>query len=302
MTSLIDTFFNMRRGFCGYWDVKMKIICPELYFLDVDDYYDIPLEETQWYEYKNKKGLEVKPYDHNESLMNRGIRAYKNEITSSVPFLRFNRNFGDFNLLHSITQNENKFEGYVVVCSARLIYEILMGADIEIKCKRLIVLDSLDTYKSKVGIFPNFDDLFKTMFKNTHVTQLSNPANFRETKFEQIEYYHKLSLRRLNSLKLSGRLKDEYTFNRTNKEKTKIGEYHFENMGKGIFEHLFYSKPVHYKPDGMFTKDGLWFYLNLFGIDAEKEQTITGIKKDEIMNHLFYKGSDTLYGKKVLMR
>ena len=170
-----------------------------------------------------------------------------------------------------------------------------MGEDIEIECNKLFVLDSLDTYKSKIEMFPNFDDLFKTMFKNSDVIQLSNPANFRETEFREVEYYHKFSFRRLNSLKQAGRLTKEYYFDRTGKEKTKIGEFHFENMGKGIFEHLWYSRPVHYKPDGMFTKDGLWYYLKLFGIDGEKEQTIPRIQKGDFIHHLFYKKRDILY-------
>jgi hypothetical protein len=66
-------------------------------------------------------------------------------------------------------------------------------------------------------------------------------------------------------------------------------------MGKGIFEHLWYSKPVHYKSNGMFTKDGLWYYLNLFNIDANKEQVIPRIGKSSFMHHLFYKSSDILY-------
>lgn len=295
MTSMIDTFFNMRNGLIEKYNVQMKIICPELYLLDIDDYYNIPLDETQWYEYVNERGLEVKPYDHSDDMVKRGFRCARNELTSSVPFLRYNRNFGDFNLLYSIVQDEHKFKADTVVCSGRLIYEILTGADIEIECNKLFVLDSLDTYKSKIGMFPDFDDLFNTMFKNTDVVQLSNPATFRESEFEQREYYHKFSLRRLSSLKSSERLTNEFTFDRTTKEKTKIGDYHFENMGKGIFEHLWCKRPVHYKTDGMFTKDGLYYYLKKFGIDGEKDQTIDLVTKNDILTHLFYKNSDYLY-------
>ncbi len=294
MTSLIDAFFNMRRALNSRHDVRFSIICPELYFLDIDDYYNIPLDETQWYEYTT--GLDVVPYKHDEPELKRNLRIFRNELTSSVPFLRFNRNFGDFNLLHSIEQDKKKFKDDIVICSARLIYEILMGADIEIECDKIIVLDSLDTYKSKIGMFPDFDDLFSTMFRNTEVIQLSNPANMRETKYRQVEYYHKFSIRRLNALKQSERLKGVYCFSRTNKDKTKITENcHFENMGKGIFEHLYFGKAVRYETDGMYTKDGLWYYLNLFGIDAEKRQLIKGIGRTKIKDKLFYKNNDFLY-------
>jgi hypothetical protein len=166
---------------------------------------------------------------------------------------------------------------------------------LNLKCDRLIVLDSLDTWKSKVGIFPDFDDLFKTMFKNTHVTQLSNPANFRETEYEQVEYYHKFSYRRLNALKQSGILKDNYVFKRSSKEKTDIGEgLHFENMGKGIFEHAWVGQEVEYKTDGMFMEDGLYYYMKLFGLDAFEDQTIR-LHKREIMDHLFMKNIDYLF-------
>ena len=88
---------------------------------------------------------------------------------------------------------------------------------------------------------------------------------------------------------------NEYVFDRTTKKKTKIGDFHFENMGKGLLEHLWHGKTVHYKPDGMFTEDGLWYYLNLFNIDVNKEQTISGISKRTFMHHLFYKIGDILY-------
>jgi hypothetical protein len=62
-----------------------------------------------------------------------------NKITTAIPFLRFNRNFGDFNLISFYrTRKQKKFKANIIVCSGRLIYEILMGADIELECDRLI--------------------------------------------------------------------------------------------------------------------------------------------------------------------
>lgn len=295
MTSLIDAYFNIRRSKINIWDTQMKIVCPELYLMEKDDFYNFDLKETQWHEYTQDIGVDTIPYKGEYESRDYYLKCFHNKLTSSIPFLKLNRNFGDFNLLFDIEQKQKKFKAEIIVCSARLIYEILMGEDIELECNRLFVLDSLDTYKSKVGIFPDFDDLFDTMFKNCDVWQLSNPANFRETKYRQVEYYHKFSYRRLHALKQSGLLKDNPTFIRTKKEKTMIGEgSHFENMGKGMFEHLYFGREVDYKADGMFTKDGLWHYMRLFGLDATKDQKIR-LSKDKIMSKMFYKNNDILF-------
>lgn len=298
MTSLIDAYFNMRRAISHCDEVKMDIICPELYLMGVrgiEDFYNFDLSETQWHEYTQDKGLETKVYNGEYQSMDYHFKCFHNKITSSIPFLKMNRNFGDFNLLFSIEQDKKVYEADVIVCSGRLIYEILNGADIELKCSRLVILDSLDTWKSRVGFFPDFDDYFKTIEKTTDITQLSNPATMRESNYRQIEYYHKLSYRRLNALRDSGLLKDNFIFKRSGKEKTDIGDgLHFENMGKGMFEHLWFGREVEYKTDGMFMEDGLYHYMKLFGLDAFEDQKIKLEKKD-IMNHLFYKTSDYLY-------
>lgn len=279
------------------YNIQMKIICPELYLLDKNDYYDFDIDDTQWYEYIDDNGLDVKPYKGNDEKIQFHLKAHNNEITTAIPFLRFNRNFGNFNLFYSIDQTNKKFKADTIICSGRLIYEILMGEDIELECDKLIILDSLDTYRSKIGIFPDFDDLFDTMFKNCDIIQLSNPATFRETKYKQIEYYHKFSLKRLRALRKTQILKDKsYVFDRTNKEKTMITEgLHFENLGKGIFENAYFGNPVEYKKDGMFMKDGLWYYMNLFGLDANKNQPII-LSKKLISDKLFFNGDDVLRG------
>ena len=296
MTSLIDTFFNIRRSMAGFRKVEIALVCPELYLLDRDDYYNFSLGGTQWYQYKNPTGTEVEPYEKIEDPMKYQFKLFRNELTTAVPFLRFNRNFGDFNFFYSIVENQNKFEAETVICSARLLYEILIGTDIEIECNRLIVLDSLDTYKSKMGIFPDFDDLFDTMFKDSFVVQLSNPINFRDTKYKQVKYFHKLSYRRLNALKQSNLLKDELNFTRKRGNKGELypGMY-FENIGKQLFEHLYFGKKCSYYSEGVFTDDGMCEYLQLFGIDGKVDHIPLVITKNEIKDHLFMKNIDYIY-------
>jgi len=296
MTSMIDTFFNLRRAlFNKGITVEMKIICPELYLMDKKDFYNFDLNDTQWYEYTEKMGLDVAKYKGEDDGLNFHFKAFKNEITTAIPFLRFNRNFGDFNLFHSVEQKQTKFKAKRIVCSARLLYEILMGADIELECEKLFVLDSLDTYKSKIGMFPDLDDIFDTMFKNTYIIQFSNPATFRETKYDQREYYHKFSRRRLNALNQSGHLKDELNFRRTRADKGDIGDgNYFENIGKQLFEHIYFGKKVNYYADGAYMKDGMWFYLNKFGIDGMKDFEDIKMTKSMIMDKLFMKNKDQI--------
>jgi hypothetical protein len=297
MTSLIDTYFNLRRSLAGKNEVKIKFICPELYLLDKSDYYNFSLDEDiQWYEYKNSTGLEVHSYKKVEDSIKYQYRLFKNEITTSVPFLRFNRNFGDFNFFYDIVQDQNKFECETVICSARLLYEILMGVDIEIKCNNLLVLDSLDTYKSKIGLFPNFDDLFDTMFKDTWVIQYSNPINFRDTKYQQVSYLHKFSYRRLSALKQSGLLKDELNFTRKRGDKGELfPEKYFENIGKQLFEHLYFGKKCNYYAEGLFTIDGMCHYLERFGIDGTVDHTPLILTRGHIKDQMFMKNTDEIY-------
>lgn len=293
MTSLIDTFLNMRRTVSDRWPVHIKIICPELYLMDKDDYYNFDLDKTQWYEYVNDVGVDVTPYEKIEDPVIYNMKLHHNKLTTSIPFLRFNRNFGDFNMFKGITQDEHKFKAHTIICSGRLIYEILMGADIELECERLFVLDSLDTYKSKIGEFPDFDDYFDIL--GCEITQLSNPATMRDTKYRQEPYFHKFSYRRLDALKQSGILKDEYNFNRTSKEKTKLEGGHFENQGKGIFEHLYWNKIVNYYAEGTYTADGLTHYFDLFGIDPYVDHLPLHLSKNQIKDKLFMKNIDYLY-------
>jgi len=285
MTSMIDTYLNLR----WHVDCEFKIICPELYLLEENDYYNQPLDETQNHQYLKSTGVDAKPIEEDLPTNIESTLIRMNMITTGIPFLKFNRNFGEYDLFHCITQDQKKFEADTIICSARLLYEIVVGADVEIKCDKLIVLDSLDTYRSKIGVFPNIDYASPT----DNCVYLSNPATFRVTQYKQIEWYHKFNKSRLLSRKKAGKLSDVYNFTRAGKEKTRTESGHFENIGKGLFEHLLFQKTVNYCTDGMYMRDGMWHYLNLFGVDGEKDQQIS-LTENEMSRHLLFHSDDPL--------
>jgi hypothetical protein len=96
----------------------MKIICPELYLLDKDDYYNFDADQTQWHEYVNDTGLETEKYEGEYESIGLHLKCFNNKITSSIPFLKLNRNFGDFNLLFGIERDKKNLKlilSYVLV-------------------------------------------------------------------------------------------------------------------------------------------------------------------------------------------
>lgn len=282
MTSLIDLFFNLRKCF----NVKFLIICPEFYLLDHDDFYNFHLNETEFT--RNGEHIEFEEFAKNE----------KNEVTCSIPFLKFNKNFGDPKLFYSVMKPEKKDEeititrARITICSARLLYEKMMGRlnlNFKIGMGSLFILDSLDLYKSKVNTIPNLNIAIPKNLKNCFY--LSNPANFIDRK-KNIEYYHKFSKERLDTLPEIGVLKDVFDYSRKDKEKIKVKNIPFENIGKGIFEHLYHHKRVNYYADDI--QDGLYYYLKLFGIDGLKNHVPLKISRKEIEDKLFMKNDDEI--------
>lgn len=277
MTSMIDLFFNLR----DYFDVKLCIICPELYYLKENDYYDFPLMKTEFT--RNGKHIEFDEFVKDET----------NNVTCSIPFLKYNKNFGDPKLFFSVIENkgeEIEIGSRVTICSARLLYEKMMGR-LNLKFRmgtgNLFILDSLDLYKSKVKAIPNLDIAIP---KNLHrCFYLSNPANFIKGKNNNIEYYHKFSKRRLDII---SDLQEFFNYKRLNKEKIKVKDHYFENINKNIFEHLYHGKKVNYYSDGLTVKDGLYYYLKLFGIDGSKNHTPLNISREDIEDKLFMKEDD----------
>lgn len=282
MTSLIDLFFNLRK----YFDVRLLIICPEFYLMDHDDFYDFHLNDTEFI--RNGERIEFEEFAKDE----------KNEVTCSIPFLKFNKNFGDPKLFYSVMKPEwigekIRVGSRITICSARLLYEKMMGRlnlYFRMGLGSLFILDSLDLYKSKVNAVPNLDIAIPKNLKSCFY--LSNPANFIDKK-KNIEYYHKFSKERLDTLPDIGVLKNVFEYSRKDKEKIKVKDMPFENIGKGIFEHLYHNKTVNYYADHA-IKDGLYYYLKLFGIDGLKNNVPLKISREEIEDKLFMKNDDEI--------
>jgi hypothetical protein len=198
-----------------------------------------------------------------------------------------NSKFGRSSLMKSFTK-ECEFDNEIIICSARLLTDCMTDKKIKIRAKKLIVLDSLDLARKKYGIGPDFD----LAVNADECIFLINPANKGITKFKEYVYYHKFNKNRLD-LKYFPQRKLNYSRSKKKFIKIQEGEY-FENIGKGILEHLYKGYIVNYNTDGMFTKDGLFYYLKLFGIDATKNYKPLIIPKSKIQRHLFMNKNDLL--------
>ena len=290
MTTMLDLYYNLRK----FTDVKFSIVCPDIYLIDESDernsiYQDFP-DEIKYYKYKSDL-INIDKLNEVEYNPNR------NDITCNIPFLQYNHNFGDISLSKCIEKIPNKFEADTIVCSGRLLYEIINGANITLKYKKLLVIDSLDILKSKLGIFPNLDDAIdgKAIFFFFF-------SSIRNSKHEQKNYYIKLSEQRMKWLNFSNIVKkrkcnETIKYSRKNKMKIEIFPNRFvENIGKTIFENLYLGRKINYSPDGMFMKDGLFYYLNLFGINAWNEYIDLKIPPAKIKDKLFFSKADDILG------
>ena len=213
----------------------------------------------------------------------------------------FKNNNGD--LVNKITI-EKEIEADIVICSARLLYDEVC----KLKCKRLIVLDSLDLAKSLYGVHPDIKYYVPEYINNIDVIFLSNSANIMsKCVYAQMVYYQKLSKERLNTLPIHrGRTIEDYSlhkkmfydvfnYRRTDKPYAELrrGKY-FENFGRSIFEHIYYGKSVNYYIDGMYMKDGLYHYLELFGINGMIPHMPLPITKEMVEDKLFMKKNDPI--------
>ena len=192
--------------------------------------------------------------------------------------------FGKKILLAYMTHN-NCFEADTIVCSSKLLADIASYAkhfNIQIKYDRLILLDSLDIQRSVCGSIPDMNVSEKTIL-------LANPANF-SSKFKTFEYYHKLSKERMGSINPP----NVYNFDRGDKKHIILptGIY-FENIGKRIWETIYKGGTVNYSNNNS-NKDGLYYYLKLFGVDGLKSYRPLHITKEEVQEKLTMNENDLL--------
>lgn len=219
---------------------------------------------------------------------------------ASIAAPHIKRNFRNQKLISKLTK-DLVFDYDIIICSSCLLYHNL---EVFLKTDNLIILDSLDLAFSKYG---KYEKLSK-IFPGDNCTILTNPSTMNSTGKREFEYYHKFSRRRINNLQVrvskfssdpdkeSLWIKNEIDFYRSERPHTLIvGDKYFENIGKIIFEHLIFEKKVNYYTNGMFTKDGLYYYLKLIGIDGEINHTPIEVNREIIFEKLFPKEDDLLF-------
>jgi hypothetical protein len=213
----------------------------------------------------------------------------------------FKNNNGD--LINKVNI-ENRFERDIIICSARFLYD----EKCKLECNKLIVLDSLDLSKSLYGVHPSIYQFIPVNLVKDDVVFLSNPANIMvNCIYSQIIYYQKLSKQRLENLpNYRGRFLDDYSlklrffyntyyYRRTDKEHIEVKRNkYFENVGRSIFEHIYFRKRVNYYTDGMFMKDGLFYYLDLFDVDGMIPHAPLPITKEMVESVLFMDEDDII--------
>lgn len=202
-------------------------------------------------------------------------------------------------LLTKIT-NTKKIETDLIICSCETLYD----KTFDINCDKIIMLDNMDLAKSIYGDGFNINHYIPDC---STIYLLSNPANILEDFVgTQFVYYQKFSEKRLNSLPLNYKknLQDLdtrryfyeiYEYKRSGKPHMEFNHNQFfENVGRLIFEHIYFNYKVNYNIDGMFTKDGLYYYLKLFGVDGTINHKPLPIFKSDIIEKLFIKNNDMI--------
>lgn len=228
-----------------------------------------------------RRGVDVdlKAYSCDDVPFSDGA-LYKKNLSGWYNFCYDNKHFGTREVFKSFTKDK-KFMSDVVICSARFPNDMVKNG-LSIEAKRWIILDSLDLQTNR------FVDYQPDEVLKGDVHFLVNPANFNKTKFTEHEYYHKFNKKRLDTLTIREPI--EYT--RVTKDWMKVGQYYFENIGKSIWETIYCGQDVTYDPTGMLGKDGLYYYLKLFGVDGEKSYSPLPINRKDIEGKLFMKDND----------
>jgi len=257
--------------YCGYFDGTLTSI--------IDTYYNLL-----------KFGVDVELK----------IISYEN-IGNTLRHLM--HNFEDKRIVNSLTTKLN-FESDIIICSSCLLYNHftypLKG--LSLKANKVLVLDSLDIQLAKLkvetiyGIAPPLNEIV-----DYDCILLCNLSNIDFCNFETHIYYHKFSHTRLldqvhrkNILGSIGNV-DIYEYSRILRhEKYKHHSRALnENIGKVIFESLYYGLKVNYSADG-YVPDGLSCYLKLFNIDPSINHFPLSITEEHVREKLFMKKDDLL--------
>lgn len=167
------------------------------------------------------------------------------------------------------------------------------GVDIEFRCNRVVLLDSLSFFlaHNMGGVDQYLDFTENVLFPGVEVVYLCNPWN-QQWVPQAHEYYHKLWWPRLDYLKPETTVDEP--FNRetrnykrgTNKDNifvhksfdyarwfVRFGSY-VENIGKLLYEFQYLGRDVNYSPKNKEFNDGLTYYLQYLGIDDNVEQRL----------------------------
>jgi hypothetical protein len=168
---------------------------------------------------------------------------------------------------------------------------------------KIIVLDSLDIHLSKLGVKTQYGIIppLHDAVSYDNCILLCNPSNVGSCDFETHIYFHKFSYRRLLNLKHKKKILKKvdslyyYEFNRVLRHehyKDHSSVVH-ENIGKLIFECIFYGLKVNYSAEG-YVSDGLSCYLELFEIDPSINHYPLPISIESIEDKLFMKEDDLI--------
>lgn len=212
--------------------------------------------------------------------------------TDMIKYLEFQNFFGHRNMISKLTKKRD-YEADTIIISCQFLTQMAENKiEVDIECDKLILLDSLDLQRSVSNMVPKLDNISNYIFYNDCIL-LSNPSNFGIIDVPTLEYYHKFDVKRVLSRNYEAK---RFDYRRTDKEHIILDNgVYFENIGKLIFENIFVGNEVNYYPDGLGGNvDGLCYYLELFGIDPNKEHLPLKISREEVIEKLFFNESDKI--------
>ena len=243
---------------------------------------------------------------------------------NNTELFRFSRRYLNNNmfLFNNITTS-NIISCDIVITSLQSFSHIMFeNTDLIFDTDKLIIFDTAD-FISMEHKYKCIDNFYKTINNSTKkckdVLFYANKFNidrYIKPYFDHKEYYHKLCKERLNwniPLNINGKYlstvsqehsdiyKDVkkndvsiYEYNGYNYQRwCPFGDIYYENIGKLIYEYLYYDKPVIYSPTNKMFDDGLTYYLKQFDIDDNKFQVLD-ITSNDIELKMFMNKYDNI--------